>query len=141
MPRSLPFVYAAEELADALTERLDRIFADARLTTAQFSILYALIEEGPMKLSAIAERQRCVKSNVSYLTRAMQREGLVDLTASETDQRARVMTATKLGQERYELAKSGAQKLETALRRRFGAAATEQLTQTCLDAAVALDSL
>ena len=79
MPRSLPFIYAADELADALTERLERIFADAKLTTAQFSVLYALIEEGPMKLSALAERQRCVKSNVTYLTRAMQRDGVVEL--------------------------------------------------------------
>jgi len=140
MPRPLPFIYAADELADALTERLDRILADAKLTTAQFSVLYALIEEGPMKLSALAQRQRCVKSNVSYLTRAMQRDGVVELAASEEDQRTRVMTATKLGRERYALAKAGAQKLETALRRRFGAAETEQLSRACLEAAAVLDS-
>jgi DNA-binding MarR family transcriptional regulator len=135
MPRSLPFIYAAEELTDALHERLDPIFAEAKLTTAQFNVLYALVEEGPLMLSALAARQRCVKSNVSYLTRAMQRGGLVELTASDSDQRARVMTATKLGRERYGLAKAGAQKLETALRKRLGATATEQLSQACLEAA------
>jgi DNA-binding MarR family transcriptional regulator len=141
MSRSLPFVYAAEELGDALTDRLNPILARAQLTAAQFSVLYALVEEGPMKLSALAERQRCVKSNVSYITRAMQSEGLVELTASEDDQRTRVMEATKLGRQRYASAKAEAQKLEAVLRRKFGAAATDQLVQACLDAAAELDAL
>lgn len=141
MSRSLPFIYAVEELSDALTERLNPIFARAELTAAQFSVLYALIEEGPLKLSALAERQRCVKSNVSYLTRIMQTEGLITLSASEEDQRARVMQATKLGRERYATAKAESQKLESALRRKLGVAATEQLMQACLEAAATLDSL
>lgn len=141
MPVSLPFTYAAEELGDALTERLGPIFATVGLTAAQFSVLYALVEEGPMKLSALAERQRCVKSNVSYITRVMQGEGLVSLAATSEDQRTKVMTATKLGRQRYEAAKAATQKVETALRRKLGAAAVDQLTRACLEAAAALDSL
>jgi DNA-binding MarR family transcriptional regulator len=141
MPVSLPFTYAAEELGDALTERLGPIFATVGLTAAQFSVLYALVEEGPMKLSALAERQRCVKSNVSYITRVMQGEGLVSLAATSEDQRTKVMTATKLGRQRYEAAKAATQKIENALRRKLGAAAVEQLTRACLEAAAALDSL
>lgn len=141
MPRSLPFVYAAEELADALTERLTPILAEAGLTAAQFKVLYALIEEGSMRLSDLAAHQRCVKSNISYLTRAMQSEGLVELVSSKEDLRARVISATKLGRQRYAAAKTAAAKLETALRRAFGAEATEQLAGACLAAAAALDAL
>ncbi len=141
MRRALPFIYAAEELGDALTERLEPILASVGLTAAQFSVLYALIEEGPMKPSALAERQRCVKSNVSYITRGMQNEGLVELTASAVDQRARVMTATPLGKQRYGAAKALAQKLEAAIRRKIGPGTAEQLTEACLQAAAALDSL
>ena len=132
-------MYAAEELANALSERLSPILAAAGLTATQFNVLYMLIEDGPMKLSALAEQRRCVKSNVSYITRAMLREGLVEISSSHDDQRARVISATKLGLRRYGVAKAAAQKVERALRRALGADATDQLAQTCLDAAAALD--
>lgn len=141
MSRSLPVVYAVEELSDALTERLSPILARAKLTTAQFSVLYTLVEEGPLNLGALAQRQRCVKSNVSYITRTMVQEGLVELVTSERDQRAKVMQATKLGRERYANAKAEAQKLEQVLRRKLGTEATTRLIQACLDAATALDAL
>jgi DNA-binding MarR family transcriptional regulator len=141
MPRSLPFMYAAEELADALSERLAPIFAAANLTATQFNVLYLLIEDGPMRLSALAKHQRCVKSNISYITRAMLGEGLVELSASDDDHRARVISASKLGMRRYRNALAAAQKIEHALRRALGAEATDQLERTCLRAAAALDSL
>jgi DNA-binding MarR family transcriptional regulator len=141
MRRSLPFIYAAEELADALTERLAPALAAAELTATQFNVLYMLIEDGPMRLSALAEHQRCVKSNVSYITRAMLREGLVELSSSKDDARARVISASKLGQRRYDVAKAAAQKIEQALRRALGAEASDDLARACLKAAAALDSL
>jgi DNA-binding MarR family transcriptional regulator len=134
-------MYAAEELADALSERLAPVLAAAELTATQFNVLYMLIEDGPMRLSALAEQQRCVKSNVSYITRQMQREGLVDLSSSEDDQRARVLSASKLGRQRYAVAKAAAQKIEHTLRRALGAEATDQLACACLEAAAALDAL
>lgn len=141
MPRPLPFIYAAEELADALTERLAPVLAAAGLTSTHFSVLYMLIEDGPMKLSELAQHQRCVKSNVSYIARAMEREGLVELTSSEEDGRARMISASKLGQRRYAVAKAAAQKIEHVLRQSFGAKATDELSRACLAAAAALDSL
>lgn len=89
MPRTLPFIHAAEELGDALTERLAPILASADLTPAQFNVLYMLVEDGPMTLGELAKFQRCVKSNISYITRTMDRDGLIQLAASESDQRAR----------------------------------------------------
>ena len=134
-------MYAAEELADALTERLSPVLAAAELTATQFNVLYMLFEDGPMGLSALAEQQRCVKSNISYITRAMLREGLIELSSSDDDGRARVISATKLGQRRYGVAKAAAQKVEQALRRALGAAATDELARACLAAAAALDGL
>ena len=141
MARSLPFIYAAEELSDALSERLAPLLTAAGLTATQFSVLYMLIEDGPMRLSALAEHQRCVKSNVSYITRQMQREGLVEVSSSEDDQRARVIAATKLGRQRYGVAKAGAQKVEQALRRALGAESADRLARACLEAAAALDAM
>jgi len=138
-PRALPFVYAAEELGDALTERLTPVLAAADLTPTQFNVLYILVEDGPMTLGELAKFQRCVKSNVSYLTRSMEQEGLVALVASEHDQRARVISPTKLGLKRFEIAKTGAQKVEAAIRRALGADMLERIAQGCLDAAAAID--
>ena len=97
MPRSLPFLHAAEEIGDALTERLAPILAVAELTPAQFNVLYMLVEDGPTTPGELAKFQRCVKSNISYITRTMERDGLVHLAASESDQRARVISPSKLG--------------------------------------------
>jgi DNA-binding MarR family transcriptional regulator len=141
MPRPLPFIYAAEELADALSERLAPVLAAAGVTSTQFSVLYMLIEDGPMRLTALAEHQRCVKSNVSYITRQMQRERLVEVRPSDDDQRARVISASELGRERYAVAKAGAQKLEQALRRALGAEIADELARACLGAATALDAM
>ncbi len=139
MSRSLPFLYAAEELGDALAERLAPIFATAELTATQFNVLYLLIEEGPMKSSDLAKFRRCVKSNVSYITRVMLSEGLIELSSSQDDQRARVISASKLGRNRYGVAKAAAQKLEQALRRALGPDAFEGLAKACLGAAAAID--
>lgn len=141
MSRSLPFIHAAEELADALAERLAPALAAAELTATQFNVLYLLIEDGPMRPSALAEHQRCVKSNVSYLTRAMLKEGLIELAPSDEDGRTRVISASKLGERRYEVARAGAHKVEQALRRALGAEATDALARACLEGAAALDSL
>lgn len=141
MSRALPFLYAAEELANALSERLAPVFAAAELTATQFNVLYMLVEEGPIKLGQLAAQQRCVKSNVSYIARAMVREGLVELSASDDDQRARVLSASELGLRRYRVAKAAAHKLEQALRRAYGAGATERLAEECLGAAATLDRL
>jgi DNA-binding MarR family transcriptional regulator len=139
MPRLLPFIHAAEELSDALTERLAPILASADLTPAQFNVLYMLVEDGPMTLGELAKFQRCVKSNISYITRTMERDGLVHLAASKSDQRARVISASQLGIKRFNVAKAAAQKVETALRRALGANVLERIAEGCLEAAATLD--
>ena len=57
----------------------------------------------------------------------MERDGLVALAPSPDDKRVRVLSPTKLGQKRYGVAKSGAQKLEAALRRAYGDRMTDDL--------------
>ena len=134
-------MFAADELGDALAERMAPILAASELTATQFRVLYLLIEQGPMTPSALATQERCVKSNITYITRAMLRAKLVVLTPSADDQRARVITASPLGRRRYGAAKAGAAEVERALRRAVGAAATAQLERACLAAAAALDRL
>jgi DNA-binding MarR family transcriptional regulator len=141
MPRALPFLYAAEELHDALTERLAPVLAEAGLTSAQFSVLYMLIEGGVTTPGGIAEQQRCVKSNVAYLVRPMHREGLIELSSGKADQRTRVIAATKLGQRRYAKGKAGVEKLESTLALALGSRALADVVRACLDTAAALDGL
>lgn len=139
--RALPFLYAAEELHDALTERLAPVLVDASLTSAQFSVLYMLIEGGVTTPGGIADQQRCVKSNVSYLLRTMQAEGLIAIAPGKADQRTRVIATTKLGERRYAIGKAGVEKLERDLSRALGSRALADVTRACLDTAAALDRL
>jgi DNA-binding MarR family transcriptional regulator len=141
MPRSLPFLYAAEELSDALTERLAPVLAEAELTATQFSVLYLLVEGGPMTPSALADQQRCVKSNASYLVRTMQRDGLIELASGQDDQRTRRITPTRLGRKRYAVAKAGVAAFERALAKALGGHVLAAVTKGCLETARAIDSL
>lgn len=141
MGRSLPLTYAAEELSDALTDRLTPVLAEVQLTGTQFNVLYMLVEDGPMRLSDLATQRRCVKSNISYITRLMLREGLIELSPSAQDGRARMISASKLGQRRYAAAKAAVQKIEDALRAKLGARTFSALERACLQAASELDAL
>ncbi|MEM9461330.1 MAG: MarR family transcriptional regulator [Myxococcota bacterium] len=141
MARALPLFYAIQEIADALEERQSAPLAKAELTASQFNLLYLVIEEGPMRLGEVARYRRCVKSNASNLTRAMEKEGLVTLNADPSDRRARVVEATKEGVRRYRVACRAFARIERSLRTALGAKVTDELERLCLVGAAAVDEL
>ena len=136
---STSLVYALQEAADALEEQLTPLVAKAGLTLPQFSLLFYVIEEGPMRLGELARKERCVKSNVSNLVRKMEAQDLVMLRSDEGDRRARLIAATREGRARYASARRAVQQTENTLRRALGEEASSTLARLSLAAAGVLD--
>ncbi len=132
-------VYALQEAADAMEERLTPLVAEAGLTMPQFSLLFYVIEQGPMRLGELARKERCVRSNVSNLVRKMEADHLVELRSDHGDRRAKQILASREGRSRYVAARRAVQRTEDRLRRALGKEASQTLARLSLAAAEFLD--
>jgi DNA-binding MarR family transcriptional regulator len=102
----------ADEQATALAGELHKVLADVfqvlgrrdpggvlpgDLTLAQLSILMALQECGPMRMTALATHQRVRTPTVTVAIRRLEKLGLVDRSHAPTDLRAVVVGITPHG--------------------------------------------
>jgi MarR family transcriptional regulator, 2-MHQ and catechol-resistance regulon repressor len=68
------------------------------VSVTQCYALETLVEHGPMRLSALAERLFLDKSTTSRVVNTLVRKGYVEQRADPTDGRATVLSATRQGQ-------------------------------------------
>jgi DNA-binding MarR family transcriptional regulator len=68
------------------------------VSVTQCYALETLVEHGPMRLSALAERLFLDKSTTSRVVNALVRKGYVEQRADATDGRAMLINATRQGQ-------------------------------------------
>jgi len=142
MPQtSISLLYALREAADACDERMTPICAMAGLTLAQFNLLYLVVEEKRTRLGELAENSRCVKSNVTYLVRSMEADGLLEVSADPDDRRVRHVRATPKGTKALRAALRSAAQLEKALRTGLGEKAIDDAAERLMAIAHRLDSL
>ena len=102
----------ADERATALAEGLHKVLSEVflvlgrrdpggvlpgDLTLAQLSILVALQECGPMRMTALASHQRVRTPTVTVAIRRLEKLGLVDRSRDPTDLRAVVVGITPHG--------------------------------------------
>ncbi len=139
MALSDSIIYALQEAADALEERMGPIVADAGLTLPQFNLLYHVIESGPARVSDLARYRRCVKSNVSNLVRTMEARNLVEILAAPGDGRARLVAATAAGRKRFLKARRAAARMDKKLHRALGSSDGRLLARLSLSAAEFFD--
>ena len=77
-PHPCPVSAALIEAARTLESRLEAALAPLQLSLAKFGVLRCLVhEQRPLPLSAIAQRQKCVRSNMTQLTDRLEADGLV----------------------------------------------------------------
>lgn len=89
------------EAARAVEERLEKRLDGVGLSKGKLKVLTKLVEAGdPLPLSALAERCRCVRSNVTQLVDRLEAEGLVRRVDDPTDRRSILAELTKEGKER-----------------------------------------
>ena len=100
-----PVSTALIEAARTLESRLEQALAPHQLSLAKFGVLRCLVhEDRPLPLSAIAQRQRCVRSNMTQLTDRLEADGLVRRVDDPNDRRAVLAEPTEAGRVAHDAA-------------------------------------
>jgi DNA-binding MarR family transcriptional regulator len=93
-----PVSAAVIEAARTLEARLEQALGPLQLSLAKFGVLRCLAHaERPLPLSAIAQRQKCVRSNMTQLTDRLEADGLVRRVDDPQDRRAVLAEPTAAG--------------------------------------------
>lgn len=107
-------------VAQILQDRLEAALESVGLSIPKYFALQRLIDAGePVSLSSLAERQRCVRSNITQLIDRLETDGLVRRVNDPTDRRAVLATVTPLGVERFEAAAAAIGNVQTELASRI----------------------
>ena len=87
-----------------MTRQYERYFAQAQLTSAQFSILVALSEEGPMTMLELAKVLVMDRTTLLRAMKPLQREDLLKNAASDADPRQLVFSLSPAGERKLKQA-------------------------------------
>lgn len=95
-------LFALLHAASAAESEVDGQLAAVGLSLPKLAALHHLVEAGePLPLGQLADRLRCVRSNVTQLIDRLEADGLVARAPDPNDGRARLAVVTLLGRERY----------------------------------------
>jgi len=101
----------------ALSARFEEALEPLGLSLAKFGLLSKLVAAGePLPLSTLAERQACVRSNITQLVDRLEAEGLVRRAPDPRDRRSIRAELTAEGRARHA---AGRRALERAEREAF----------------------
>jgi DNA-binding MarR family transcriptional regulator len=108
------------DVAYALQERVETALEVVGLSVPKYLALQRLVEAvQPVSLSALADRQRCVRSNITQLIDRLETDGLVKRVSDPTDRRAVRATVTALGKERFDAARAAVNQVQGDLASRL----------------------
>jgi DNA-binding MarR family transcriptional regulator len=100
-----PVATAMIHAARALDARLEAVLAPLRLSVAKMGVLRHLVQEGaPLALSVLAERNRCVRSNITQLADRLEADGYLRRVPAPGDRRAVLAEPTTAGVLAYQQA-------------------------------------
>lgn len=88
---------ATQRAARKLARRFDRLFAPLGLTNGQFSMLVALSGQWQPRLGELAEFLAMDATTMTAAAKTLEKRGLLQLVADQTDARARRPVLTDLG--------------------------------------------
>lgn len=87
-----------QRAARALARRFDEALKPAGLTNQQFSLLMALNRPAPPPMGPVAELLGMDRTSLTAALKPLERRGLVEALASETDRRVRLLKLTEAGE-------------------------------------------
>lgn len=111
MSKTLPFAVThhvrdhclclhAQRAARALARRYDQVLKPVGLTSGQFSLLMALNRPQPPSLGAVAALLAMDRTTLTANLKPLERDGLVEVRAGESDRRTRLLQLSESGRRR-----------------------------------------
>jgi DNA-binding MarR family transcriptional regulator len=96
--------FAVRAAARHITQVYDQLLAPAGLRTTQFSILAKLKRLGPLTINRLARDMVIDRTTLGRNILPLEREGLIRIEATPSDQRAKELQLTKAGEKRLQAA-------------------------------------
>jgi DNA-binding MarR family transcriptional regulator len=107
-------------VARILQARIDAALESVGLSIPKYQALDELVRCGsPVPLGQLADRQKCVRSNITQLVDRLEADGLVKRTDDPADRRGVRALVTPLGKERFDAAKVAIREVQHALTARM----------------------
>ncbi|MBM7563895.1 MarR family winged helix-turn-helix transcriptional regulator [Paenibacillus sacheonensis] len=104
-----------------LTRFYDACLAGTGLRVTQYAILGHLKRQGPKTMNELAELMAMDRATIGHNLRPLERDELVRIQVSETDRRARIVSITETGLERFLSGRSGWERAQAEFESKFGA--------------------
>lgn len=124
------FTYHLAHAAQEVESRVERALGEVGLSLAKAKLLRHLHQsKDPIPLGALAEKNSCVKSNVTQLMDRMEAEGLVRRVPDPDDRRSVRAQITVEGRRKYEAAARVVAAAEGEVLHGFSAADRQQLIE------------
>jgi DNA-binding MarR family transcriptional regulator len=113
------------QVARVLQTRLEAALESVGLSAPKYHALEALVRaQDSVPLSVLADRQQCVRSNITQLVDRLEADGLVKRVDDPSDRRCIRAVLTDLGAERYEAGTEAVRKVQADLTAGVSAADT-----------------
>jgi DNA-binding MarR family transcriptional regulator len=130
-PGSDPIVLSVLGTAHALEARLEAALGRLGLSLAKLGLLQHLAAAGgPLALRELAERQSCVRSNITQLVDRLEKDGLVRRRSDPDDRRGIKAALTAAGERAYDRGIQVLAEEQRAIVRALTAGDAKQLTST-----------
>jgi DNA-binding MarR family transcriptional regulator len=123
-----PVTFALVRAARAAEARAEASLDGLGLSMAKIGVLHHLVAAGePVALGRLAERNACVKSNITQLVDRLEADGLVERTHDPDDRRSVLAAITDEGRRRYDAATRVLADRERALVAELGARGSSEV--------------
>lgn len=96
--------YRLRRAARLVARAYDRALSETGLRNTQFTLLAALVEEGPKNVTDLGDALGIEGSTLARNLEILRREGLIDIVTSAVDARTKQISITSLGQARFDAA-------------------------------------
>ena len=104
------------EVAFALQGQVETALESVGLSVPKFMALRRLADAGaPVSLSGLADKQGCVRSNITQLIDRLETDGLVKRMPDPNDRRAVLATLTPLGADRLAAGRAAIESVQAEL--------------------------
>jgi len=128
--------FAVRSAARHVTQFYDQFLAPVGLRVTQFSVLSRLKRSGPLTINALADDLEMDRTTLGRNIQPLERDGLIKVTPSSSDRRAKQLHLTKSGEKRLQAARKAWSKAQRRFEEGFGTRRAAKL-QALLRAVVA----
>src|SRR5713226_8690460 len=129
LPSGDPIVFSVLGTAHALEARLEAALGRVGLSLAKIGVLRHLAAaRAPLALRELAERQSCVRSNITQLVDRLEKDGLVRRRRDPDDRRGVLAALTPAGERAYGKGMQVLAEEQQAIVRALSAGDVKQLT-------------